>query len=381
MIDLSEKNTLQIQKEQAEFIEKCVNIAIDDELGSPYMKELAQEKGIEKGDIKSWEELIEICGPTDPNIFRNKSVEYTMTEWANRWYARTPGSELQVAETGGTTGPSKKNTLAANTTRLDFDEMDYFDLEVDAFNVLVKLCKQQFKDWDIPLREIGFVAGVPTGPHTIGKWTIKSFERDFARRLFLIDMDPRWVKVMAMAGEDIQPYLDHMTRQTGELMKQEAGKWKGWFTTGIVLAKAAGGLPGMAKGGLNTILHGGTPIEPEQIELIRGLGIKLMGFYGQSLFGTAFESEIHDNPHVDYFPHPRMNMFIIKDPNDINSRVDYGEMGTVVSQRVDPTTIIPGLVQTGDLAERVPGRGKFSFADGTRNPHRDLTGGAQIGVY
>ncbi|MHA1223826.1 MAG: hypothetical protein ACTSSG_07210 [Candidatus Heimdallarchaeaceae archaeon] len=369
--------------DQKDFLVECVDIAISEELGSPYMIKLAQEKGVKKGDVQDWVDLAEKLGPTNPSVFRDHSVNYTTTKWAKQWYSKTPGAEMQVAETGGTTGAPKKNILLANTTRIDFEEMDYFDLNTDTFNVLTKLAIDNFKDFGIP-RDLTYLSTVPTGPHTIGKWTVKSFERDFAQSIFLIDMDPRFVKVAAIVEPKLMGmYLQHMQDQVERLVKQEFPFITGMFTTGVLIEKMFPLIQNLKeRGNLQAIVHGGTPLNSETLKILReDLKLPVLGFYGQSLFGTAFESPDHEGYNIDYFPHPRMNMFIISDENDISTRVNYGEQGTVVSQRISPETVIPALVQNGDIATLIRPKGKFNFADGVRNPHRDLSKGQQMGVY
>ncbi|MBY9000335.1 MAG: hypothetical protein KGD64_05440 [Candidatus Heimdallarchaeota archaeon] len=379
----STKTSIINKTDQTDFLMECVDIAIGEETGSPYMIKLAQERGINKGDVNNWVDLAEHYGSTDPNIFREHSVNYTTTKWAHQWYARTPGAELQVAETGGTTGAPKKNILAANTTRIDFESMDYFDLETDTFNVLTKLAMTQFEDFGIPLH-LTYLATVPTGPHTIGKWTIKSFERDIAKSIFMIDMDPRFVKKAAMIDPKIMGmYLQHMQDQTQDLVKQEFPFITGLFTTGVLIEKSFPMIQALKeKGNLQAIVHGGTPLANETLKILtEDMGLPVIGFYGQSLFGTAFQSPDFDGFHIDYYPHPRMNMFLVSDENDIKSRINYGEMGTVVSQRISPETVIPALVQNGDIATLIKPKGKFDYADGARDPHRDLSQGQQMGVY
>ncbi len=379
----STKQVMISKNDQKDFLTECVDIAIGEETGSPYMIGLAAEKGIKKGDINSWEELAEQFGPTGPNIFRDKSIMFTTTKWAHEYYAKNPGTEMQVAETGGTTGAPKKNILFANTLRNDFDNMDYFSLDTDTFNVLAKVCEGQFEDFGIP-RDLTYLATVPTGPHTIGKWTLKSFERDFAKSVFLIDMDPRFVKVAMMADPKIGGmYLQHMQDQVERLVKQEFPFITGMFTTGVLIEKMFPLIQNLKeRGNLQAIVHGGTPLSNETLKVLReDLGLPVMGFYGQSLFGTAFESPDHEDYFIDYYPHPRMNMFVIDNPTDISTRVNYGEQGTVVSQRISPETVIPALIQTGDLATLIKPKGKFGFADGVRDPHRDLTDNQQMGVY
>jgi len=379
----TQKQVIISKNDQKDFLIECVDIAIGEETGSPYMIGLAAEKNIKKGDVSSWEELAEHFGPTDPNIFREKSIMFTTTKWIHKFYAENPGYEMQVAETGGTTGPPKKNVLFANTLRNDFHNMNYFDKKVDTFNVLSKLCADNFEDFGIPM-DLTYLATVPTGPHTIGKWTLKGFERDFAKSVFMIDMDPRFVKVAMMADPKIGGmYLQHMNDQVERLVKQEFPFITGMFTTGVLIEKMFPLIQSLKeKGNLQAIVHGGTPLSNETLKILReDLGLPVIGFYGQSLFGTAFESPDHEGYHIDYYPHPRMNMFVIDNPNDISTRVNYGEQGTVVSQRISPETVIPALVQTGDLATLIKPKGKFAFADGVRDPHRDLTGNQQMGVY
>ncbi len=379
----STKQVMISKNDQKDFLTQCIDIAIGEETGSPYMIGLAAEKGIQKGDINSWEELAEQFGETDPNIFRDKSIKFTTTKWAYDYYSKNPGIELQVAETGGTLGAPKKNVLLANTLRNDFDNMDYFSLETDTFNVLAKLCADQFEDFGIP-RSLNYLATIPTGPHTIGKWTLKSFERDFAQHVFLIDMDPRFIKVAMMTDPKIGGmYLQHLQDQVERIVKQEFRTISGMFTTGVLIEKMFPLIQNLKeRGNLQTIVHGGTPLSNETLKILKeDLKLKVCGFYGQSLFGTAFESPDHEDWHIDYFPHPRMNMFVIDNPTDISTRVNYGEQGTVVSQRISPETVIPALIQTGDIATLIKPKGKFGFADGVRDPHRDLTGNQQMGVY
>lgn len=377
------KSSVANKIDQIDFLTECVNIAIGEETGSPYLIKLAKEKGINKGDINDWVDLAEKLGPTDPNIFREFPVNYTTTKWAHEFYAKTPGAELQVAETGGTTGLPKKNILLANTTRIDFDDMDYFDLETDTFNVLVKLALDNLKDFGIPL-DLTYLATVPSGPHTIGKWTLKSFERDIAKSVFMIDLDPRFVKIAMMTDPKIGGlYMKHMQDQVQNLVKQEFPFIQGLFITGVLIEKMFPLLQNLReKGNLQAILHGGTPLSNETLKVLtEDMGLPVCGFYGQSLFGTAFQSPDFEGYHIDYYPHPRMNMFVVNDPSDITTRVNYGEQGTVVSQRISPETVIPALVQTGDLANLIKPKGKFDYCDGVRDPHRDLSQGQQMGVY
>ncbi|MHA1347335.1 MAG: hypothetical protein ACTSO3_13125, partial [Candidatus Heimdallarchaeaceae archaeon] len=235
----------------------------------------------------------------------------------------------------------------------------------------------------IPLH-LNYLATVPTGPHTIGKWTIKSFERDIAKSIFMIDMDPRFVKKAAMVDPKIMGmYLQHMQDQTQALVKQEFPFIQGLFTTGVLIEKSFPMIQALKeKGNLQTIVHGGTPLANETLKILtEDMGLPVIGFYGQSLFGTAFQSPDFDGFHTDYYPHPRMNMFLISDESDIKSRINYGEMGTVVSQRISPETVIPALVQNGDIATLIKPKGKFNYADGARDPHRDLSQEQQMGVY
>ncbi|NPD89022.1 MAG: hypothetical protein HGN29_09860 [Asgard group archaeon] len=377
------KSSVANKIDQIDFLAECVNIAIGEETGSPYLIKLAKEKGINKGDINDWVDLAEKLGPTDPSVFREFPVNYTTTKWAHEFYAKTPGAELQVAETGGTTGLPKKNILLANTTRIDFDDMDYFDLETDTFNVLVKLCLDNIKDFGIP-KDLTYLATVPSGPHTIGKWTLKSFERDIAKSVFMIDLDPRFVKVAMMTDPKIGGlYMKHMQDQVQHLVKQEFPFIQGLFITGVLIEKMFPLLQNLReKGNLQAIVHGGTPLSNETLKVLtEDMGLPVCGFYGQSLFGTAFQSPDFEGYHIDYYPHPRMNMFVVENPADITSRVNYGEQGTVVSQRISPETVIPALVQTGDIATLIKPKGKFDYCDGVRDPHRDLSQGQQMGVY
>ncbi|MHA1466000.1 MAG: hypothetical protein ACTSQ2_13000, partial [Candidatus Heimdallarchaeaceae archaeon] len=60
----STKNKTSIinKTDQTDFLMECVDIAIGEETGSPYMIKLAKEKGINKGDVNNWTDLAEHFG-------------------------------------------------------------------------------------------------------------------------------------------------------------------------------------------------------------------------------------------------------------------------------------------------------------------------------
>jgi len=366
---------------KSEFIAECLNIAIDEKLGSPFMIKKAKEKGVKKDDITSWEDLAEHFGSTDPEIFRKYPINYTITKWAFQKIKDDSTLELSLAETGGTTGPPKKTLYLARLGELP-KVIDPYDLEIPYYSVLTSYAVENLKDFNIPLK-LNWLAIVPTGPHAIGKWAIKLFERDIAQLLYLIDLDPRFIKKAMMTNPQIGGiYLKHLQEQTENIIRQEFPFIQGIFTTGVLLEKMFPMIQRLrTEGNLQAILHGGTPMPEETYKiLLEELQLPVMGFYGQSLFGTLFQSSEIEAYNIDYYPHPRMNSFVVSDPFDISTRLSYGDTGTVVSQRVSPECVIPALVQTGDLATLIPPKGKFK-QDGLRNPHRELKQGQQIGVY
>lgn len=378
----STKTNVSSKLEQRNFLTECVDIAIDPDLGSPFMIKSATEKGVQKGDVTSWEELAEHFGPTDPNTFRDHSVKYTITKWAYDYKKNHPGAELSIVETGGTTGLPKKGIQLGNLTRTDFENMNWYNINDTSFELLVKLNLEVFKDFNIPLG-LNWLVIVPTGPHTIGKYFIKTWERDVSDLIYTIDLDPRFIKKAMMADPKIGGmYLQHLQDQTMNIVKQEFPNIQGIFTTGVLLEKMFPMVQRLRQqGDLQAIAHGGTPMPEETYKILtEDLGLPVTGYYGQSLFGTLFQTSELDGFNIDYYPHPRFSTFVISDENDISSRVNFGEVGTVTSQRVSPETVIPALVQNGDLGEFIKPKGRFS-GTGVRNPHRDLSQGQQMGVY
>lgn len=369
------------QNDMVNFIEQTVNIAIDEELGSPMMIKLAKEKNIQKGDVSTWEDLAEHFGAVNPQDFR-KSVTYTTTKWAFR-EAQKPNIGLSLAETGGTTGPPKKTVYLFDALYEPNQEIDPYDIHTPFYNLLIREVHELMEEFNVP-RGMNWLAIVPTGPHAIGKWAQLRWERDFVNMMFMIDLDPRFVKKAMMKDPKIGGmYVQHLRDQVENIVKQEFPLINGIFTTGVLIEQMYPLVEQLAtKGNLKAILHGGTPMPEETFKILtEDLKLPVVGFYGQSLFGTLFQSPELDGYNIDYYPHRRMNTFIVSDPSDISTRVDYGEIGTVVAQRVSPECVIPALVQDGDLGTRIKPRGRHNYADGVRNPHRDLRAGQQMGVY
>ena len=297
-----EKTTTELA--QADFIEQVCNIAIDEELGSPLMIKLAKENNVKKGDVRTWEDLVEHFGATDPEVFR-KSVTYTTTKWAFIQAKEKANRALSLAETGGTTGPPKKTVYLTDTTYEVTQLIDPYDIETPFYNVLIREQYEVMQDFKIPAG-LNWLAIVPTGPHAIGKWSQLRWERDFVNLMFMIDLDPRFVKKAMMTDPKIGGmYVQHLKDQVENIVKQEFPLINGIFTTGVLLEQMYPLVEQLAtRGNLKAIMHGGTPMPEETFRILtEDLKLPVMGFYGQSLFGTLFQSPDVEGYNIDYYPH------------------------------------------------------------------------------
>ncbi|MHA1867078.1 MAG: hypothetical protein ACTSXD_03365 [Candidatus Heimdallarchaeaceae archaeon] len=366
----------------SDFIEECVNIAIDEEYGSPMMINLAKEKNVKKGDVRNWVELTEFFGDVKPDEFR-KSIYYTTTKWAFKWAKKSRHRATPLVETGGTTGKPKKTVFLEDMTLLP-GELDPYDIEMPTFPVASQAALRMIDAHKIP-RGLNVLSMLPTGPHMAGKWVVKYWDRDMESMIYHIDLDPRFIKVSMMKYPNAAKlYLENMNFQVQNLIEQEFSNIGIVITTGVIIEKMYPIIKKMKEhGNLKAILHGGVPMSQETHRLVKEeLKLPLAGYYGQSLFGPTMQTELpNENYDLDYYPWERMNMFVTKDENDISQRGSYGEEGTVVSQRVSPECVIPALIQHGDYGELIKGKGIYSNRDGIRNPRRILKKDEQLGVY
>ncbi|MHA1302536.1 MAG: hypothetical protein ACTSQE_11640 [Candidatus Heimdallarchaeaceae archaeon] len=374
--------TIATETEIADYIMQCVDIAIDPEMGSPMMIELAQSKGVKKGDIRDWNDLATHFGAVSAEEFR-KSIYHTTTKWAFEWVKKSPHRSTPLVETGGTTGKPKKTVFLEDMTLLPGD-LNAYDIEMPTYPTANQTALEMLDAHGIE-RNLNVLCMLPTGPHMAGKWVIKYWDRDTKGMVYHIDLDPRFIKAAMMKNpEAAQLYLENMNFQVQNLIEQEFANIGIVITTGVIIEKMYPVIQKMKENGnLKAVIHGGVPMSQETHRLIREeLGLPLAGYYGQSLFGPTMQSELpNENYDLDYYPWERMNMFITKDEKDISQRGDYGEEGTVVSQRVSPECVIPALVQSGDYGMLIKGKGIYSHRDGIRNPRRILKKDEQLGVY
>ncbi len=367
------------------FISEIINIAIDPELGSPYMIQQAKEKQIKRGDINSWNDLRTHFDPVSPDIFKEKPTMFNTTKWALKRAQTKPGYELMMGETGGTTGAPKKTTFSVNMLKNidDILAQDEYDIHTGTFNAIHKEFVLLADKFGVKTN-LNWLAMLPTGPHPVGKWATTYWEPYFANLVWHIDLDPRFIKKAMVADPKIGGmYLKHLQDQAQNLIKQEFPLINGIFTTSIIIEKMFPIVKKMREeGNLQAIVHGGAPMSEETHRiLIEDLKIPVIGVYGQSLFGVLWQSPILDGTHIDYFPYSRMNCYVTGDvSNPAENIVEYGEIGTVVSQRVSPECVIPHMIQDGDLGTRIKPKGSFE-KDGVRDPHRELKQGQQMGVY
>ncbi len=366
-----------------DFIEECVNIAIDEELGSPLMIEKAKERNVKKGDVRTWEELVEHFGPAHPDDFR-KTVFYSTTKWAKKWAKENPQRYCCFVETGGTTGPPKKTIFLDDSSLLP-GNLDPYDIDTPTYPAASQEALKMLDLHKIPRDgEHYALSMLPTGPHMAGKWVIKYWDRDVSP-VYHIDLDPRYIKISMMKNpEAAKLYLETMNFQVANLVKQEFANIGIVITTGVIIEKMYQQILAMKeKGSLKGLVHGGVPMSPETHKMIKEeLKLPIAGYYGQSLFGPTMQSEVVSTDYdLDYYPWSRMNMFVISDENDINTRVEYGGTGTVVSQRISPECVIPALIQHGDVGTLISGKGYYKDRDGVRNPIRVLKTDESLGVY
>lgn len=369
-----------IPQRSADYVQEIVNLHLDSENGSPYIIERAAKLGIKQDDVSCLEDLVHF-GPTSPDLFRELPIQKTTSKWALRKAKEDPRYSVLSLETGGTTGKPKRSMWLHSRDQYGMD-LDPYDWDTAYYNLVLTQMMKHMDAAGVP-EHLNYLMMVPSGPHAIGS-LILEVPRFRGGWSYSIDLDPRWIKKAGISGDmqGVGNYLKHIQQQSEAIIQQEFPYIGGVFTTSVILEKMYEALEAMKeKGSLQSIIHGGTPMSRETHRLLReDLGVSVIGAYGMSLIGVLYQHWESDNFSLDYYPTPgRMFVDVISDPNDISSRVDYGERGTAVATRVSPDVLIPNLVQHGDIAERIPPKAPYNV-DGLRDPGREVRT-AQMGVY
>ena len=284
-----------------------------------------------------------------------------------RWLPKgLEGKPMFAFETGGSTGLPK--------TRLNIEDFQT-DYEMFADN----------------LPEAGFPPGAdwlmlgPTGPRRL-RLSIEHLAQHRGGICFFVDLDPRWVNRLVVAGRhpELEAYKDHVIEQGLKVLRSHDGI-RCLFTTPKLLEALAEKIS-LSKAGITGIFCGGTEMNAQfnrfaREELVPG--IEFVPTYGNTLMGLACPKPFDpaDEYAIHYYPpHPRA-VFELVDPDDPETPVDYGQVGRVMLTTLTREFFMPRFLER-DEGERAGPCETYPW-DGVRNLGllSSLQSTVTVGVY
>ncbi|MEV1241792.1 hypothetical protein [Nonomuraea sp. NPDC049750] len=201
------------------------------------------------------------------------------------------------------------------------------------------------------LRAEGFEPGrawlqaTPTGPHIIGHGVAELTEYDDAR-VFVIDVDPRWVKRLVRAGRpaEAEAYTRHVVDQIANIVELQSIDYMS--TTPTLFRAFVQEAPDLART-LKGIRVAGTQITPAMNRAFREvLAGGIVGRTYGNTFGVAAGLPAAPDggilPYVPTYPHVTM---AVTDKQDWRQVVSYGAMGRVRLTVLHEDLFLPNILE------------------------------------
>ena len=280
-----------------------------------------------------------IHGYDDLKVLRPFQDEWLRGGPIRRWLPKgLEGKALYAFETGGSTGLPK--------TRLNIQDFQT-DYEI-------------FGD-DLP--EGGFPRGAdwlmlgPTGPRRL-RLAIEHLAHHRGGACFFVDLDPRWVNRLVKDGRhrEMEAYRDHVIDQALKVLRGHEVRCL--FTTPKLLEALAGKIS-LTKAGITGIFCGGTEMNAQFNRFAREElcpGIEFVPTYGNTLMGLACPKPFDpaDEYAITYYPPVPRAVFEIVDPDDLDRRVDYDEIGRVLLTTLTKEFFMPRFPERDEGARAEP---------------------------
>jgi phenylacetate-coenzyme A ligase PaaK-like adenylate-forming protein len=286
-----------------------------------------------------------------PNIV-DELRDVRVEDLVPRGYGTDPDI-VGVFESGGTTGAPKRVIVLR-----------------DWWHRMVEAMSASMDAHGMP-RNVNWLSLAPTGPHLLGR-ALSHYAVSRGGLNFSIDMDPRWVRKLILAGRtaEAEAYTEHLIEQAGFVLRtQDVGVL---MTTPPMLERLA------VRDDLRTLINdkvggihwGGAHMDTAmrhwyQTEVFPD--VTLHGSYGSTM---ALGVVGHERPAAEHAgrcvfdAHSPYVTFAVVDPAT-GRQVGYGERGQVVMNHVSKNMLLPNNLER-DLGTRVeppPGGVGDSVAD------------------
>jgi phenylacetate-coenzyme A ligase PaaK-like adenylate-forming protein len=346
-----------------EFIQAAMDWHFSPETGSPFWLRHARSLEFDpRKDVRRFDDLALFPNVTD------ELRDVRAADLIPRGYGEHP-DVVGVFESGGTTGPPKRVVFLR----------DWWERHL-AWSIA------QHDARGLP-HDRNWLALFPSGPHLAGEF-LRSQAEELGGTRFTIDMDPRWVKKLVIAGryDDADSYAEHLIDQAAFLLQtQDIGVLA---ATPPLLERLARreDLVDLVRQKVREIGWGGAHMDADTRALLRTEvfpGVELSGFYGSTMvLGSAVErAGLSDEDPCIFDPFSPYMTFWVIDP-ETGSKVNYGERGQVVMNHVSKSFLLPNNLER-DMATRIqPPEGKLGDSVADVTPVQQFEGETVIeGVY
>ncbi|MEL7059272.1 MAG: hypothetical protein AAGN46_04500 [Acidobacteriota bacterium] len=298
---------------------------------------------LEKAETFDFDPLTEVEGFDDLKKFGHFRDEWLRGGPVRRWLPKGLADRpVYVFETGGTTGVPKSRINVS-----DF-ETDY------------EIFSDSLDDATFPPGSDWLMLG-PTGPRRL-RLAIEHLAHHRGGICFFVDLDPRWVKQLALKRryDELEAYKEHVSDQALKILRAHPNV-RCLFSTPKLLEHLASKID-LVKAGITGIFCGGTEMNAEfhrfaREELVPGADF--VPVYGNTLMGlargAAFDPEVGDHTITYYPPLPRA-VFEIVDPDDLDRVVPFGATGRVLLTTLTREFFMPRFAERdeGERAQPIP---------------------------
>jgi hypothetical protein len=330
---------------------EAVETVFDEEKGSPFWREILEEElSFDPREVESAEEglqkLEDELGFISSDTIRNTPLRRLTPE------SYDPGDGQEFASGGRTSSPK---WIAYSDEVNDFFTEEKFVDELDEREV------PEGSDWIY----IG-----PSGPHLIG--TMSEAAKERGEMFFDIDLDPRWVRKTRDEGmkDAGKAYQQHIKGQVQDIVSTQYEANDDWimFSTPVLIEQMAetGQLEELDP---SAVMMAGTPIEPENLRYLDEQVLpdsEVMMLYGNTMAGGSI-GEIQEDGTVEYPSPEPVTLYEVRDPENPEETVDYGEEGRLLLHRLTPEYFLPNFLED-DAVTRHESRDGYEW-DWVGNPH------------
>jgi phenylacetate-coenzyme A ligase PaaK-like adenylate-forming protein len=244
----------------------------------------------------------------------------------------------RIFESGGTTGAPKRVIIMPDweAQSVEWELAEITDLE--------------------PLRGRGMLLVSANGPHAVG-YTQTQLAAALDCTLFTVDMDPRWVKRLATAGDaaGVDAYVEHLIDQARYVLTTQ--DISVMMTTPPLLTAMArhDDLIDAIGAKVALLKLGGAHLDEDTRLLFADMfpSTRLLDVYGSTMVLGQAHTRVTENAEdpVVHDGRPPYITFMVVDPGT-GSRVAVGERGQIVMHHVSKSMFIPNNLER-DTAIRV----------------------------